>query len=197
MPINPIAKMNFMRKRLAHGIKRSGKEANAKKLKWVSNGGNLAEQRVHPLMIKELVDVKKHQLKNVRLEKAEKNLQNEIKKIQNAAKGKGSVANNKANIDIYNLKENFRLKYIINEQRTKQRKSRQANIVFDKLKSKGTIIPSYMEIDIHIYPNEIVDTYVEYMKKANKKYSELTKQDGDKILYEISNKIKYRKAVIP
>ena len=27
MPINPIAKLNFMRKRLAHGIKRTGQKA--------------------------------------------------------------------------------------------------------------------------------------------------------------------------
>jgi len=120
----PLRKLNFMRKRLAHGIKRTG---DSKK-----TGVKHIEKTEHRTQI---TDVKIPQLENVRLKKEKLQLIKNIEKIKNNSKGKGLVAHGKAMAEIKKLKTDFVLKFN-NPKRIEDRQKRRANIIYKKFEKE-------------------------------------------------------------
>lgn len=92
------------------------------------------------------------------------------------------------------LKRQMKNRNIIND----ARKIRRANLILEKLKAKGANIPwdfkEELKFQIHranqekintAHANVIINKYLEFMKKNNKKYSDLTSKDAKIIITEI------------
>ncbi|GEM_PF-2761059 len=185
MPINPIAKLNFMRKRLAHGIKRTGQKATTGKIKI-----NRDTKQAYP------VKIKKHQLKEERYAKQYIKLQKSISEIKKSVNSKGEIANKNADEKIQRLESAFRAKFkhLDYSTRAEARNLRRANIVLGKLKSLGT---SVVELpgdlmnktkDANL-ANKITSAYVDYMKDKQLTFAELNRKDAALIKAKIKKAI--------
>jgi len=185
MPINPIAKLNFMRKRLAHGIKRTDEKAYTGEKKINSD----TKQAYN-------VKVQKHKLKEERYAKQYIKLQTTVSEIKKKVNNKGEIANKNANEKIQKLKSDFRskFKHLDYSTRAEARKLRQANIILDKLRTLGTSIVDLpgdvmnKTKDANL-ANKITSAYVGYMKERNLTFSELNRKDAALIKAKIKEAI--------